>query len=508
MLEAALGYAARGWRVMPCHGVQTGRCTCSAGWECASPGKHPRPKAWQKVATTDEEVIAGWWDRWPLSNVGVAFGPDSGLIDIEFDGEEGRRSADRLLGECYTPTYSSGGRSVHRLFRWQSGLPEKAVGHVIGLEIRTGAGSRGAQSIMPPSNHHTGSVYTWLPGLSPDDVDLQPIPAAMLAVILGDGAAALSDDPLALNREAAGGFAGRPREEWERIAAGVNEGGRNESAAAFIGRLLADLRDPFANDSIARLWELFEAWNHRNKPPLKSEELRTTFNSILRRHREQTTKESYQGAFEKYVDSNPETGRAAESPWKLVIVESKPKTYRLYSPLWEHKAEGGYIVIGTRQYKSAEAIREEALEQAGVWIEPDFKKLWNGTRKDKGLAAQLIDASENEQSVNESHRDRTIAELLWEEISRARTIDEGVEPDRLGRPSKMQDGTILFRFGRVWEGMARGDDRVKRTELSDVMKRLGIVDHVYWSRNRGAIRLKEAKPEAVNALRQFIGIEK
>jgi hypothetical protein len=270
--------------------------------------------------------------------------------------------------------------------------------------------------------------------------------------------------------------------------------------------MLADLRDPFANDSVARLWEMFEAWNHRNKPPMDSSELRATFNSILRRHREQTTKEGFQGAFEKYVDTHPETGKPADSPWKLIIVESKPKTYRLYSPLWEHKADGGFIVIGTRQYKSAEAIREEALEQAGVWIEPDFKKLWNGTRKDKGLAAQLIDAAECERATNEAHRDRTIAELLWEELSKARVIDDGAEPDRLGRPSRMQDGTILFRFGRVWEPMARGDDRVKRGELSDVMKRLGIEDHVFWSRNKGAIRMKSAKPNAINDLRLFIGL--
>lgn len=510
LLEAALSYAARGWRVTPCHTVQNGRCSCSEGANCDSAGKHPRPSAWQKAATIDEEVILGWWKRWPLSNVGIVWGPDSGVIDIEYDTEEGRRNADAILGDCFTPSYSSG-RSVHRIFRWQEGLPAKAVGHVAGIEIRTGAGKRGAQSIMPPSAHRSGKQYAWLPGLSPDDVDVMDIPTAMLEVICGNAAASRAALPAGVLPEnvlpGESMQIGRDADDWLRIARGVGEGERNESAAAFIGRALADLRDPFAADSVARLFELFEAWNGRNRPPLEPAELQTTFKSILRRHREQTTKESYQEAFEKYVDTDPDTGRAADAPWKLIIVESKPKTYRLYSPLWTHKAEEGFITIGTRQYKSAEAIREEALEQAGVWIEPDFKKLWNGTRKDKGLAAQLIDAAESEIAQNESHRDRTIAELLWDELAKARVIDEGGEPDRLGRPSKMQDGTILFRFTRVWEPMARGDDRVKRTELSDVMKRLGISDLQFRSRYKGPVRLKEAKPEAVNNLRRFIGIE-
>ena len=166
-LPDALGYAARGWRVLP----------------VAAGGKRPLLPAWQKAASDDEETVAGWWDRWPDANVGVLLGEASGIVDVEFDDDAGRETADRVLGEAFTPTFSSG-RSVHRLFLWRDDLPRKAKVVVRGLEVR-GCGP-GAQSVFPPSLHPSGKRYAWLTGLSPDDVDVQPIPDEVLAWIWND----------------------------------------------------------------------------------------------------------------------------------------------------------------------------------------------------------------------------------------------------------------------------------------------------------------------------------
>ena len=70
-LAAALRYARRGWYVLPVHSVREGRCTCGDP-NCSRPGKHPRTLHGVKDATTDPEVIRGWFKQWPGANIGVA----------------------------------------------------------------------------------------------------------------------------------------------------------------------------------------------------------------------------------------------------------------------------------------------------------------------------------------------------------------------------------------------------------------------------------------------------
>src|SRR5206468_5520695 len=93
IVNAALDHAARGWHIIPLHGIgDAGRCTCGA--ECSSPGKHPRIKGWQKSASTDAAQIQAWYTEWPNSNIGIVTGPESGLIVLDVDGDDGERSLD------------------------------------------------------------------------------------------------------------------------------------------------------------------------------------------------------------------------------------------------------------------------------------------------------------------------------------------------------------------------------------------------------------------------------
>lgn len=70
--RAALLYAKRGWHVFP-----------------LKPGtKQPHPKLAPhglKDATTDADVIRGWWKKSPTANVGIATGRASGLVVIDLD---------------------------------------------------------------------------------------------------------------------------------------------------------------------------------------------------------------------------------------------------------------------------------------------------------------------------------------------------------------------------------------------------------------------------------------
>src|SRR4051812_2377093 len=96
-LKSALGYAARGWQVFPCHFMTDGACSC--GRECHSPGKHPMTPNGFKDATNDVEQIRRWWEWAPEANVGIRTGPESGIMVVDLDGEVGIEAFANLVSE-------------------------------------------------------------------------------------------------------------------------------------------------------------------------------------------------------------------------------------------------------------------------------------------------------------------------------------------------------------------------------------------------------------------------
>src|SRR5688572_10349513 len=79
---SAFVYVARGWQVLPLHGVvdvEAGiACTCAAAAECGRPGSHPLDGFTLDDATTNSNVIVQWWKDHPYVNVGIVAGEDSG----------------------------------------------------------------------------------------------------------------------------------------------------------------------------------------------------------------------------------------------------------------------------------------------------------------------------------------------------------------------------------------------------------------------------------------------
>jgi hypothetical protein len=71
LLEAALGYVAAGFPVVPLD------------------GKVPRTRHGLTEASTDPEAVTWWWRRWPQANIGIRTGAESGLVVLDVDAQHG-----------------------------------------------------------------------------------------------------------------------------------------------------------------------------------------------------------------------------------------------------------------------------------------------------------------------------------------------------------------------------------------------------------------------------------
>jgi len=185
VIEAALSYAARGWRVHPLHHVVYGpggaAVGCSCGGKtmsngvltdngCIEPdsrqwGKHPRGP-WRQRTTADPAAIREMWGRFKDAGVGIACGPGSDLWVLDVDGAEGMRQLADLearhgqIGDTWTVQTGSGGAQLY--FRWpldgrkptnRSKLEKSGMnGAGQGIDAR----GDGGQVVAPPSVNRNG----------------------------------------------------------------------------------------------------------------------------------------------------------------------------------------------------------------------------------------------------------------------------------------------------------------------------------------------------------------
>jgi hypothetical protein len=176
--HAALEYARQGWAVFPLFGVINRRCQCGQR-DCGRPGKHPLVRRGLREASTDPNLIASWWRRWPLANVGVATGTASDIVVIDVDRPAGEASL-QLLEERFgalppTRRAVTGGGGLHLVYLRP---PVDRLGNTVGrvpgfadplanIDIRADGGS----IVVAPSRHISGGTYTWV------DAAVPPAPA-------------------------------------------------------------------------------------------------------------------------------------------------------------------------------------------------------------------------------------------------------------------------------------------------------------------------------------------
>lgn len=175
LLQAALRYAAAGFRVFPCHSAMGVRCSCPTP-HCKTPGKHPRIKDWPDRASADVATINDWWKKWPDSNIGMRTGDGVVVIDIDPDKGGNESFAQLLLNQeplPVTPESVTGSGGRHLLFSYAPDNPiPNAQGIVPGIDVR----GDGGFIVVPPSVHASQRSYEWASGRSPELLPIAPLP--------------------------------------------------------------------------------------------------------------------------------------------------------------------------------------------------------------------------------------------------------------------------------------------------------------------------------------------
>lgn len=177
LLNSALHYARSGYPVFPLHNVllRNGNleCSCHCWRGCKNQGKHPRTLNGLDDATTNENKIIDWWEKYPNANIGLITGIESGIIVLDIDVKYGGEySLDELqdiyksnLKANYEPlpatlTTVTGSRGRHLYFKYPLNFTIKGSASKVadGLDIR----ANGNYVVAPPSNHISGNNYEWL----------------------------------------------------------------------------------------------------------------------------------------------------------------------------------------------------------------------------------------------------------------------------------------------------------------------------------------------------------
>jgi hypothetical protein len=186
-LEAALQvYLPHGFSVTCCCDPDHIGVYKKHGKACTSPGKAPMHewKKRQETIPTAAEVMK-YWDDYPIGNVGCVLGQASGVVRVDVDGEPGEAALQEWSQGEVPDTWefrsSAQGRGL--LYRWDQDQPCQTVikSSTDGKHTELRLMGNGSQTVLPPSRHASGSVYTWIPGHSPDELPLAPAPAWLLA---------------------------------------------------------------------------------------------------------------------------------------------------------------------------------------------------------------------------------------------------------------------------------------------------------------------------------------
>ena len=161
--QAALGYLARGWSVIP----------------MAEKAKRPAI-AWKPYQSrcVSEKTLREWFRRSPAYNVGIVTGARSGLVVMDVDprhgGTQSLKALEREHGDLpKTMEALTGGGGRHLYFSHPGTVVHNRAGIAPGIDLRGDGGC----IVAPPSVHPSGKRYRWLKGRAPGQLALADLPA-------------------------------------------------------------------------------------------------------------------------------------------------------------------------------------------------------------------------------------------------------------------------------------------------------------------------------------------
>jgi hypothetical protein len=490
IFKSAAHYAAAfGWPMVQNYGMRPdGGCMCRLGKGCGMPGKHPVHDDWLLHVTADEEKIASWYETGDPWNIGLPLGPSSGVIDTEWDDEKSLATAKRfgLLGIPTVGYVSS--RGGHRLWKLDKRLAElsKGVKKIDGLEVRFGGGGKMTQSIIPPSVHHTGKMYAWEPGMSPDEIELATMPEALVLAVIAACGGSGGEGDITKNTI------------YQRI---IQEGERNDAMVSWISSEIMRMRDPHDVEEQQNVLLVCRSLNKTAlAKPLDDQQVVGIWQSQLRwgmkaraagATKIASTDSNADEKVEQARKRNPHAASGLElrsgewfpGLWRLVVHHSDPKEFRLGVPLPGATAEDGddrmrvFVSLSSADWSSPISVARKVLEATGTVDVTDpnpkeWAKIWNGysykpegekkSVKVRGLKVKLMDEREEEFPPAEQQRYAMVAGWLLDALSgavRPEPDSDDSTPHPSGRPSwvRKSDGVfyLYFAWNRVWEDIQK-----------------------------------------------------
>lgn len=239
LLDAALEYAAQGWRVI---NIWPGQ-------------KNPVGSQWETRATRNPEEIEKWWGGNAKYGIGGLTGPDIVVVDIDVkDGTPGEESLARIIEQFGpmppTRTHRTPSGGWHYIFRRPGDWSIKAAAPIHpeypGVDLRTD----NTIIVLPPSQTPSGA-YELVDGTDPAEAPawIEQIYNAPRMVVKGEAGSGRRPTPV---------------------------GERNQRLASLAGRLRREGQDE--QRIFDRLWEVNSGWSK----PLPVEEVAVIARSAMR----------------------------------------------------------------------------------------------------------------------------------------------------------------------------------------------------------------------------------
>lgn len=323
MNEQALKLLALGFSVIPLGNIERDK----AGKKTI---QYPYPwKSFQSVRATAAEV-----KKWKAPNVGIVTGEVSGLLVLDCD--EYKKTFDKELMRSFrlpiTPVQKTAGGGRQYFFKLPPGVTIRnsvCIGHAeSGIDVR----ASGGMVVVAPSTTSYGS-YEWI--LDPFETPLAEVPSKLLDMLI----------------VGAGPSSKKKRKLKEMV--GLAEGaGRNDAMASLVGKLLKNT--PW-NEWDTEVWPVAQVLNSSFKPPMKEDELATTYESIVRIETERRVKEQQKEApknlsprksFKELMTTEYPENRFAIEPFfeagTMNMVSAPPNTWKswMFFVMARHAAEG------------------------------------------------------------------------------------------------------------------------------------------------------------------------